>query len=98
MAVYEEFARNIPGFLPLSERETQTLFIPKAIVEPPVIQPFASNTPAVAAMAVASAQQVAYATAVSNDEVGTMLEKLAGDVRSMRKYYFLLDENTNFLR
>lgn len=31
MAVYEEFARNIPGFLPLSEREAQTLFIPKPI-------------------------------------------------------------------
>jgi len=31
MAVYEEFARNIPGFLPLSERDTQTLFIPKPI-------------------------------------------------------------------
>lgn len=31
MAVYEEFARNIPGFLPLSERDTQALFIPKPI-------------------------------------------------------------------
>lgn len=29
MAVYEEFARNIPGFLPLSERDTQALFMPK---------------------------------------------------------------------
>lgn len=28
MAVYEEFARNIPGFLPLSEREA-AMFIPK---------------------------------------------------------------------
>lgn len=31
MAVYEEFARNIPGFLPLSERDTQALFMPKPI-------------------------------------------------------------------
>lgn len=29
MAVYEEFARNLPGFLPLSERDTQALFMPK---------------------------------------------------------------------
>lgn len=28
MAVYEEFARNIPGFLPLSEREA-AMFVPK---------------------------------------------------------------------
>lgn len=28
MSVYEEFARNIPGFLPLSEREA-AMFIPK---------------------------------------------------------------------
>lgn len=31
MAVYEEFARNIPGFLPLSDRDTQALFMPKPI-------------------------------------------------------------------
>jgi len=31
MAVYEEFARNIPGFQPLSERDTQALFMPKPI-------------------------------------------------------------------
>lgn len=31
MAVYEEFARNIPGFLPLSEREA-ALFIPKPTI------------------------------------------------------------------
>lgn len=30
MAVYEEFARNIPGFLPLSERDT-AMFIPKPV-------------------------------------------------------------------
>jgi CCR4-NOT transcription complex subunit 1 len=86
MTVYEEFARNIPGFLPLSERETQTLFVPKAIAEPPAIQPFAANAPAAAAMAVATAQQVAYAAAVSNDEVGTMLEKLGGEVRPYNTY------------
>lgn len=85
MAVYEEFARNIPGFLPLSERDTQTLFVqPKAIAEPPLIQPFATSAPAAAMAAVASAQQqVAYATAaaaVGNDEVGSLLEKLGGEV------------------
>lgn len=31
MAVYEEFARNIPGFLPLSERDTQALLMPKPV-------------------------------------------------------------------
>lgn len=31
MTVYEEFARNIPGFLPLTERDTQALFMPKPI-------------------------------------------------------------------
>lgn len=31
MAVYEEFSRNIPGFQPLSERDTQALFMPKPI-------------------------------------------------------------------
>ncbi|XP_011168409.1 CCR4-NOT transcription complex subunit 1 isoform X1 [Solenopsis invicta] len=77
MAVYEEFARNIPGFLPLSERDTQTLFIPKPISEAPLTA-FTPNS----AVAVATAQQVAaYATvAVSNDEVGAMLEKLATEV------------------
>ncbi|KAJ8667643.1 hypothetical protein QAD02_009306 [Eretmocerus hayati] len=80
MTVYEEFARNIPGFLPLSERETQTLFVPKAVAEPTTIQPFATNAPAAAPLAVTAAQRVAYTAAVTNDEVGTMLEKLAGDV------------------
>lgn len=31
MAVYEEFARHIPGFLPLSERDAQALFMPKPV-------------------------------------------------------------------
>ncbi|XP_035741230.1 CCR4-NOT transcription complex subunit 1-like isoform X2 [Vespa mandarinia] len=76
MAVYEEFARNIPGFLPLSERDTQALFVPKPVTETAVV-PFATNP----AVAVATAQQVAaYAAAVSNDEVGAMLEKLAAEV------------------
>jgi CCR4-NOT transcription complex subunit 1 len=30
MAVYEEFARNIPGFQPLSERDA-ALFLPKPV-------------------------------------------------------------------
>ncbi|XP_024942332.1 CCR4-NOT transcription complex subunit 1 isoform X6 [Cephus cinctus] len=76
MAVYEEFARNIPGFLPLSERDTQALFMPKPISEPAVTAFTANPT-----VAVATAQQVAaYAAAVSNDEVGAMLEKLATEV------------------
>ncbi|XP_014599934.1 PREDICTED: CCR4-NOT transcription complex subunit 1 isoform X1 [Polistes canadensis] len=76
MAVYEEFARNIPGFLPLSERDTQALFVPKPVTET-TVTPFATNS----AVAVATAQQVAaYAAAVSNDEVGAMLEKLAAEV------------------
>ncbi|XP_043501500.1 CCR4-NOT transcription complex subunit 1 isoform X2 [Polistes fuscatus] len=76
MAVYEEFARNIPGFLPLSERDTQALFVPKPVTET-TVAPFATNS----AVAVATAQQVAaYAAAVSNDEVGAMLEKLAAEV------------------
>lgn len=31
MAVYEEFARNIPGFQQLNDRDTQALFMPKPI-------------------------------------------------------------------
>jgi len=31
MAVYEEFARNIPGFLPLTDRDA-AMFIPKSVV------------------------------------------------------------------
>ncbi|XP_076649788.1 CCR4-NOT transcription complex subunit 1 isoform X4 [Halictus rubicundus] len=82
MAVYEEFARNIPGFLPLSERDTQALLMPKpvtstSVLKEPAVTAFAANP----AVAVATAQQVAaYAAAVSNDEVGAMLEKLAADV------------------
>ncbi|KAG8039882.1 hypothetical protein G9C98_000611 [Cotesia typhae] len=77
MAVYEEFARNIPGFLPLSERETQALFIPKPINEPTAVTAFASNP----AVTLPTQQVAVYAnTAVNNDEVGTMLEKLASEV------------------
>ncbi|KAK8770607.1 hypothetical protein V5799_012928 [Amblyomma americanum] len=32
MAVYEEFARNIPGFQPISERDQPSLFLPKPVV------------------------------------------------------------------
>lgn len=81
MTVYEEFARNIPGFLPLSERDTQTLFVPKAIIEPPTIQPFAPSAgPAANAIAVANAQTAAYTAAINNDEIGSMLEKLGAEV------------------
>ncbi|XP_014478138.1 PREDICTED: CCR4-NOT transcription complex subunit 1 isoform X5 [Dinoponera quadriceps] len=78
MAVYEEFARNLPGFLPLSERDTQALFMPKPATDTTVTS-YVANP----AVAVAAAQQVvAYATAsaVSNDEVGAMLEKLVAEV------------------
>lgn len=78
MAVYEEFARNIPGFMPLSERESQTLFVPKAITEQQPIQAFTSNPPA--AMTVPTVQQVAAYAAVGTDEVGTVLEKLGQEV------------------
>ena len=104
MAVYEEFARNIPGFLPLSERETQALFVPKPMVEqsPSVgIQPFATATAAAAAtpaMTVATAHQV-YATSVSNDEVGAMLEKLGGEVCIATKnvfYFYSIYKTSSF--
>ncbi|XP_066592088.1 CCR4-NOT transcription complex subunit 1 isoform X2 [Prorops nasuta] len=73
MAVYEEFARNIPGFLPLSERDAQALFMPKPITEQTVTT-FTATPP----VAVPTAQQVAaYTAVVGNDEVGAMLEKLA---------------------
>lgn len=39
MAVYEEFARNIPGFQPISERDQHSLFMPKPMVR----QPFGSG-------------------------------------------------------
>lgn len=104
MAVYEEFARNIPGFLPLSERDTQALLIPKPVtvsilyhkflfltqcslmytrnvfLKEPAVTAFAANP----TVAVATPQQVtAYAAAVSNDEVGAMLEKLAAEVETL---------------
>lgn len=47
MAVYEEFARNIPGFLPLSEREA-AMFVPKPTLglepQPHPSTPFQVNT------------------------------------------------------
>lgn len=78
MAVYEEFARNIPGFQPMTDRDSRALFMPKPISGP---MQFAAN-PAVAA---ATVQQVAAyaAAAVSTDEIGAMLEKLASEVEHL---------------
>jgi CCR4-NOT transcription complex subunit 1 len=49
MAVYEEFARNIPGFQPLSERDA-AIFIPKPVPDP--IQSVVSAFPAAPAQMV----------------------------------------------
>lgn len=65
MAVYEEFARNIPGFLPLSERDS-AIFVPKQNVnlEPPhPITPFQVNQPS-----------------LTGEDIATLYEKLAVEV------------------
>lgn len=66
MAVYEEFARNIPGFLPLSEREA-AMFIPKpALALEPQTHP---STPF----------QVPQSS-LASDDVAALYEKLAMEV------------------
>lgn len=42
MAVYEEFARNIPGFTPLKERNT-ALMVPKPVAQNPIFPPMILN-------------------------------------------------------
>ncbi|XP_069701670.1 CCR4-NOT transcription complex subunit 1 isoform X3 [Periplaneta americana] len=66
MAVYEEFARNIPGFLPLTERDA-AMFIPKSVADSNTSgTPFQSTGPS----------QLTYGT----DELGAVFEKLANDL------------------
>ncbi|XP_022920087.1 CCR4-NOT transcription complex subunit 1 isoform X2 [Onthophagus taurus] len=67
MAVYEEFARNIPGFLPMSERET-ALFMAKPIV---AMEP--QGHPA-------TPFQVAQSGAIASDDLTALFEKHAMDV------------------
>lgn len=63
IAVYEEFARNIPGFITSKERET-TLIIPKAVTHEPV--PIASFNQSV------NASQMGY---YGNDELGQLISE-----------------------
>ncbi|XP_063227280.1 CCR4-NOT transcription complex subunit 1 isoform X2 [Bacillus rossius redtenbacheri] len=67
MAVYEEFARNIPGFLPLSERDA-AIFIPKPVSHESTtaITPFVSTGPS----------QLTYGT----DDIGSVYDKLMSDL------------------
>ena len=65
MIVYEEFARNIPGFLPLSERDS-ALLVPKATMQIEVQAH--SSTPF---------QMTQYIIAADCAENGTNYEKLA---------------------
>lgn len=66
MAVYEEFARNIPGFLPLTERDT-ALFMPKPTL-PQEPQPLPATPFPGAPIPVAS------------DDITTVYEKLAVEI------------------
>jgi len=67
MAVYEEFARNIPGFQPLSERDA-AIFIPKPVPEPISVVSTFQNAPA---------QMQLYNT---NDEFSVVYEKIAAEL------------------
>ncbi|XP_021921568.1 CCR4-NOT transcription complex subunit 1 isoform X2 [Zootermopsis nevadensis] len=67
MAVYEEFARNIPGFLPLTDRDA-AMFIPKSVAPD-------SNTP-VTPFQNSGPSQLTYGT----DELGAVFEKIANDL------------------
>lgn len=64
MAVYEEFARNIPGFLPLTERDAAFMTKTTLLQEP---QPLPA-TPFPGPIAVAS------------DDIATVYEKLAVEI------------------
>lgn len=66
MAVYEEFARNIPGFLPLSEREAAA-FVPKPAPAP--------ELPAHPAAPFQAAQ-----SSLAADDAAALCEKLAVEV------------------
>lgn len=70
MTVYEEFARNIPGFLPISERDT-SLFNPKPAAQESTILP---PTPA------PPAPPTPFQT-TSQDELGVVYDKLSEEVQ-----------------
>ncbi|XP_043271972.1 CCR4-NOT transcription complex subunit 1-like [Venturia canescens] len=78
MAVYEEFAQNIPGFLPLSERNEPS--IPKPLNETSVTvltgYPVAVPLPSILHV-------TSPGCAINDDKVGTMLEKLAGEIEAL---------------
>uniref|UniRef100_A0A0K8TC24 CCR4-NOT transcription complex subunit 1 n=1 Tax=Lygus hesperus TaxID=30085 RepID=A0A0K8TC24_LYGHE len=65
VAVYEDLARNIPGFQPLSERET-AMFIPKPVDTMAVVPSFPN-----------ASAPMAYST---SDEFDTILEKLIAEL------------------
>ncbi|XP_026284061.1 CCR4-NOT transcription complex subunit 1 [Frankliniella occidentalis] len=64
MSVYEEFARNIPGFVPMTEREA-ALFVPKPFPNPLTVVPFQNTGPA----------QIAY-----GDESSAIYDKLVSEL------------------
>lgn len=64
MSVYEEFARNIPGFVPMTEREA-ALFVPKPFANPLTVVPFQNTGPT----------PVAY-----GDESSTIYDKLVTEL------------------
>uniref|UniRef100_A0A8D9AYG7 CCR4-NOT transcription complex subunit 1 n=1 Tax=Cacopsylla melanoneura TaxID=428564 RepID=A0A8D9AYG7_9HEMI len=74
MGVYEEFARNIPGFQPLSERDA-ALFLPKP--EPPPPQP-PSVLPASLMQQTSQPSQLNAFNGV--DEMGAIYDKLINEV------------------
>lgn len=66
MIVYDCFARNIPGFLPISDRDT-AIFIPKPVTqESHSVTPFQPATPA----------QIPF----QNDEIGSLYDKLVSEL------------------
>lgn len=69
MAVYEEFARNIPGFQPLTERDA-ALFVPKPVTESLSI---VSTFPSVQS-------QIAYN---NTEDVNPVYEKLSADLEHL---------------
>lgn len=89
MAVYEEFARNIPGFLPLTERDT-ALFIPKPTV---ALEPQHPSTPF----------QVPQ-SALASDDMAVLYEKLAVEVDQFvqatagQAAYTVINTNLTLLR
>uniref|UniRef100_A0A1B6IPJ6 CCR4-NOT transcription complex subunit 1 n=1 Tax=Homalodisca liturata TaxID=320908 RepID=A0A1B6IPJ6_9HEMI len=68
MAVYEEFARNIPGFQPLTERDA-AIFIPKPVSEPVSV--------------VSSFPTPAHLVYNATDELGVLCEKLVAEVEHL---------------